>query len=102
MKWLITVGLTLLLMGCGADNALTKAEKDLQENTQTAVAEILFDSELDTKASYNVRKDGHVHIEFTPDVSMIQYTRVVEKMRSHPNIKSVYAEQSGGQVCGIR
>lgn len=88
-----------LLTACGADNALTKQEMVVQHKADSAVAGILFDSGLDDVASYNVHIDGHVEIEFAKSVSMVNYTIAVEKMRKHPDIKSVSAEQSGAAVC---
>lgn len=91
----------LLLTACSSENALTKEEMLIQSNSDSAVSEILFDAGLDSQASYNVRKSGHVEIEFTKDVSMIDYTLVVEKLRAHPGIKSVYAVQTGSEVCPL-
>lgn len=99
-RWL-TVLFFITLVGCGADNALTKEQLEIQSKADSAVAEILFDSGLDTKASYNVRKDGHVEIDFIKSVSLIDYTLAVEKMRSHKHIPSVYAEQAGSEVCPL-
>ena len=93
---------TVVLTGCGSENALTKEEMLVQSSSDSAVSEILFDLGLDAKASYNVRKNGHVEIEFTKDVPMFDYTLVVEKLRQHPDIKSVYAVQSGSEVCPFK
>jgi len=92
----------LLLAGCGSENALTKEDMLIQSSSDSAVSEILFNSGLDSQASYNVRKSGHVEIEFTKEVSMIDYTMVVEKLRNHSGIKSVYAVQSGSEVCPLK
>lgn len=102
MKWLAMTLFALILSGCGADNVLTKQQRDIQEKADIAVAEILFDRELDQQASYNIHKDGHVEIEFTKNVKPNIYTLAVERMRQHPNIKSVYAVQSGSEVCILR
>jgi len=73
----------------------------VQATADIAVSEILFDSGLDSQASYNVRKSGHVEIEFTKEVSFFDYALVVEKLRSHSGITSVYAVQSGSEVCPL-
>ena len=98
---ILILPIMLTLTGCGSENALTKEEMLIQSNSDSAVSEILFDAGLDSQASYNVRKSGHVEIEFTKDVSMIDYTLVVEKLRAHPGIKSVYAVQTGSEVCPL-
>jgi len=91
-----------LITGCGSDNVLTKEEIATQSKADTAVSELLFESGLDTQASYNVHKDGSVKIEFVKSVSMIDYTLIVEKLRAHKHIKSVDAEQAGSAVCIMR
>ena len=99
----ILSGLLLsVLVGCGSDNILTKQELETQSRADASVAEVLFDAEMDNKASYNVSKDGEVTIEFVPSVTMLEYTRVVDKLRASPDIKSVHAEQSGSAVCILR
>jgi len=90
------------LVGCGSDNMLTKQELETQSQADASVAEVLFDAEMDNKASYNVSKGGEVTIEFVPSVTMLEYTRVVEKLRASTDIKSVHAEQSGSTVCILR
>lgn len=94
--------LSTLIAGCGADNALTQQEKEVQSRADIAVSGILFDAQLDDTASYNVRKDGHVEIEFAKSVSLIDYTLVVEKLRANRDIKHVSAIQSGTEVCPLK
>jgi len=99
---LMVLPIFLLISSCGSDNALTKEEMQVQSNADIAVSELLFDAGLDNQASYNVRKNGHVDIEFTKGVSMIDYTLVLEKLRKHPGIASVYAVQTGSEVCPLK
>lgn len=92
----------VLIMGCTSQNTLTDQEMQIQNTADIAVSELLFDAGLDTKASYNVHKDGHVEIEFTADVGIYDYTQVVEKLRQDHRIKSVFAVQSGNEVCPLK
>lgn len=102
MKKIIAVLIaSILLTACITDNVLTTKEMEIQSKADVAVSEILFNSGLDTRASYHVRKDGHVEIKFVPSVSMIDYTLVVEKLRSNQSIRSVHASQSGSEVCPL-
>lgn len=98
----LVIPFLFLLTACTPENTLTKEEMQIQSAADIAVSEILFGLELDTQASYNVRKNGHVEIEFTKDVSMFDYTLVVEKLRSHDDITSIYAVQSGSEVCPLK
>jgi len=102
LKFIVFSMAFTLLTACSVDITLTKEEKQIQSVADSAVAEILFDSGLDSLASYSVRKDGDVKIEFSEAVSMIDYTLVVEQLRAHKAIQKVYAEQSGSSVCPLK
>lgn len=54
-----------MLAGCGGKPALTEQQR-VRQNVADAhvVAQTLFERELDQQASYNVRKDGFVAINF--------------------------------------
>lgn len=100
MKLLYPVLITLLLSACGGGNALTKKEMAIQTKADNTVSTILFDNDLSETASYNVKKDGSVVIKFAESVSSKNYTKVVDLLRSNKAVNSVYAEQSGAEVCG--
>jgi len=104
MKTLISVFLVslILLTGCSSNNFITEQQVETQSRADIAVASILFDTEMSTHASYNVRKNGHVEIEFAKSVKLFNYTMVVEKLRNHRDIKSVFAIQSGQVVCPMQ
>jgi len=90
------------LIACAADNVLTKEEVENQNNSSQVVTEILFDNDLDETASYNIRKDGYVVIQFDSSVSEKKYTKVVDQLRSNNLITGVWAEQSGVEVCPLQ
>ena len=70
-----------------------------QDASAAEVANVLFEKEMDTLASYNVRRDGYVVIKFDQSVTFAQYNDIVEALRSKKTISGVYAEQGGKQVC---
>ncbi len=90
------------LLGCTNDNVLTKEEVENQNKSSEIVTGILFDNDLDESASYNIRKDGYVVIQFDSSVSENKYTNVVNQLRSNHLITGVWAEQSGVEVCPLR
>ena len=90
------------LISCGSDNVLTKKEMEIQGKADAIVAGVLFDNELDDKASYKVSKEGDVTIKFAESVKEKDYTHVVNLLRANKDIDDVYAEQSGSEVCGIK
>lgn len=92
-------GLILLLSACSSQSVLTEEEKRTQDAATEAVTGLLFENDLSTLASYNVRKDGRVVIKFHESVKEETYTDIVTKLRKTPDIKSVYAEQGGKEVC---
>lgn len=100
MKKYILITLTFLIASCG--NNLSEKEYIMQNNASTVVADVLFDRDLSEQASYNVRKNGEVIILFTPEVSSSRYTEAVDFLRKHKDVKAVYAEQSGREVCILK
>lgn len=90
-----------MLTACATDNILTKEEMAIQSKADTVVANVLFDNDLNDKASYNVSKSGSVTIKFAESVKNKDYTKIVNLLRSNTSIDGVYAEQSGAEVCGL-
>jgi hypothetical protein len=91
----------VLLSGCAGQQSLSQEEIEIQNKADLVVSGLLFDRELDQTASYNVRKDGFVVIKFDKSVPSETYTRVVEMLRSNPDIRGVRAEQGGREVCKL-
>ena len=89
----------LWLTGCASDQVISQEEIRVQDAAATEVTNVLFEKDMDTLASYNVRRDGYVVIKFDQSVSFAQYNDVVETLRSKKAISGVYAEQGGTQVC---
>lgn len=92
----------LLMGGCTPENTVSQQERALQDAADSAVAGVLFEQDLDQRASYSVHKDGSVTIKFARSVQPPDYTRVVETLRRHRDITAVRAEQAGAEVCPLR
>ena len=90
-----------VLFGCGAENVLTKKEMAIQSKADSYVSGMLFEHDMTETASYNVRKNGSIVIKFSEDVPEKKFTKLVNLLRSSKVIDSVYAEQSGAEVCGL-
>jgi len=91
----------LCLSGCVSDQVISQDEMRIQDASAAAVANVLFEKEMDNLASYNVRRDGYVVIKFDQSVSFEKYNEVVQTLRSKQGISGVYAEQGGKQVCRL-
>ncbi len=91
-----------LLTGCSSHQVLTKQQVAIQNAADAQVALILFESDLEDAASYNIRKDGFVVVRFHESVSARDFTMAVGAMRSRPEITGVRAEQSGREICPLR
>jgi hypothetical protein len=92
--------LTLLFVsGCASDQVISQKEMRVQDVAANAVASVLFEKDMDSLASYNIRRDGYVVIKFDQSVTFKQYNDIVEILRSQKTISGVYAEQGGKQVC---
>lgn len=96
------LALIALLISCGGQQILSEQQRVRQDAADAQVAQILFKYELDQQASYNVRKDGFLVINFGPDVAIRVYTAVVEELRASPAIAGVRAQQSGREVCILK
>lgn len=67
---------------------------------ENAVTSILFDEGMEN-ASYGFRGDGFVDILFGPAVPEDQYIRIVEKIRSHPDVPGVLAGRGKSNFCSV-
>jgi len=99
---IIMVIALIMLFACVNQESLTPEEIKIQNRADAVVSNLLFENDLDEKASYNVHKDGFLVVKFADTVPSKQYTDIVNTLRSHPDINGVRAEQSGREVCPIR
>lgn len=93
------IAASVFISGCASDQVISQRELRLQDAAATEVASVLFEKEMDSLASYNVRRDGFVVIKFDQSVPFDRYNDVVATLRSNKAILGVYAEQGGKQVC---
>ena len=98
--WLI--GGLVFLQACSTSQVLTEDQRARQDKVDGIVAGILFENDLDTLAAYNVGLDGYVKINFHPSAQFLNYDKAVRELRANPEVKGVYAEQSGGEVCPMK
>lgn len=89
----------LLLSNCAGQNELTKEEIIIQQKATDALTQILFEYDLDEDASFQVEKNGFVHLRIQGLVAINTYTKAVEALRAHKNINGVRAEQGGVEIC---
>lgn len=87
------------LSGCAGQSELTKQQVIIQQKATNALTEILFEHDLDENTSYEVNKDGYVHLRVQGLVSIKIYTKAIEELRAHSNISGVRAEQGGIEIC---
>jgi hypothetical protein len=102
IKLFCVLVLATSILSCTPDNLLTQEEVENQNRSSQVVTDVLFENDADEAASYNVRNDGYVVIQFDSSVSEKKYTRIVNQLRSSSNIPGVWAEQDGVEVCPLR
>lgn len=102
MKYILTIILSVLILSlsaCVDDNTLTAEQIKIQQKATDVVAQVLFEYEIDTRASYNVRKNGFVVIKFNKDIPFDVYNAAVADLRASRHITGVDAWQGGRNVC---
>ncbi len=103
IRYWCLIGVALAaLAGCVNSNEVTPEQLVRMDLADQAVSGALFEAEVDASTSYNVRKDGFVVIQFSPDVPNEVYTRVVSQLRADDRVKGVRAEQGGREVCVLK
>jgi hypothetical protein len=71
---------------------------DAASTASAAVSGILFDYDADEFASYVVSDEGRVDITFARNMPDALYSEILNKLQTHPGIKSVLAGR-GGPTC---
>ncbi len=92
MKLLLAALLTLILSNTAQAGA---------NESEAAVARILFDADMEN-ASYSIRRDGFVDILFGPSVSDTEYAKLLDQLKTHPDIPGVLPGRGAGDYCPIR
>jgi hypothetical protein len=72
-----------------------------QMEAESAVSNLLFDEGMEN-ATFKVRSDGFVDILFGVALSDADYSRILEKLRTHPDIKGFLAGKSTSNYCHIK
>ena len=71
-----------------------------QPESENAVTQILFDENMEN-VSYSLRGDGFVDIWFGPAVPDKDYSRIIERLRAHPDIPGVLAGRGSRNYCAV-
>jgi len=71
-----------------------------QPESEDAVTNILFDENMEN-VYYSFRSDGFVDIWFGPAVPDKDYSRILERLRKHPDIPGVLAGRGSKNYCAI-
>ena len=72
----------------------------ITEKAEAAVADILFENELDEYTTYSIEEDGSVDITFPNNTPNKIYGKIVRELKSHKNIVSVLPGR-GGPACSL-
>jgi hypothetical protein len=71
-----------------------------QSESEDAVTSILFDENMEN-VYYSFRSDGFVDIWFGPAVPDKDYSRILERLRKHPEIPGVLAGRGSKNYCAV-
>lgn len=101
LKTYILLIIAVSVFGCASNDVLTEREMAVQSKADSIVAGLLFETDMNDQASYNISKSSSVTIKFAESVTQKSFTKIVDLLRSNKSIDGVYAEQSGAEVCGL-
>jgi len=93
ISFLLAVLMMLAVIG------MTPARADDPASAASAaVSGILFEYDADEFTSYTINDAGRVDITFARNTPEALYSKILNKLQTHPGIKSVLAGR-GGPVC---
>jgi len=92
--------LLFVLLSVGIAGSAPAVADDTQSQAGTAVSGILFDYDGDKFATYVVKDNGYVDITFASNTPDPLYGEILNKLRTHPDIKGVLSGK-GGPVCSL-
>jgi len=70
------------------------------EKVEAAVADILFEFEVDEVSSYGIDDDGALDVSFPNNMPDDVYGKIVRALKSHKDIESVLPGR-GGPACSL-
>jgi len=76
------------------------AEEDAESMATHAVTDIIFDNTAEEFISYRISSKGEVDLIFARNTPDAVYSDILNKMKKHPDIRSVIAGK-GGPSCGM-
>lgn len=100
-RFLKIVAMSLILFSCVGQNELSPEEVIIQQKAANALTAILFEYEFDENATYEVEKNGFVNLRIEGFVRVNVYTKAIEALRNHKDIKGVYATQGSKEICPL-
>jgi hypothetical protein len=89
-----------LLVAAVASLLITLSAFAGQPESEDAVTNILFDENMEN-VYYSFRSDGFVDIWFGPAVPDKDYSRILERLRKHPDIPGVLAGRGSKNYCAV-
>ena len=100
MRWKFSPYLLVVLIACGIAGQNAVFAEDAISRTSAAVANIIFDHDADEFSSYSIRDDGFLDITFARNTPDALYSKILNKLRKHPDVKGVLAGK-GGPACSL-
>ena len=98
MRWKFSPYLIAVVMICYIAGASPVLAEDATSKTSAAVTNILFEYDADDFASYSIRDSGFLDITFARNTPDALYSEMLNKLKTHPDIKGVLAGK-GGPTC---
>ncbi len=80
---------------------ITGAAMAGQVESEAALSKILWDEDMEN-VSYKVRSSGFIDITFGGAVSDQDYSRILNKLQTHPDIPGVLAGRGSTNYCPVK
>jgi hypothetical protein len=82
-------------MLCGVVGTESVLAEDAESKTSAAVADILFKYNADEFSSYVIGEDGSLDFTFARNTPEVLYSKILNELKNHPDIKGVIAGKDG-------
>jgi len=95
MREYLSKSLAITMLVIGLVIAGPAGAEEVEDKTNAAIANILFENDADEFVSYSIRSDGWLDVTFASNTPDPIYSKILNKLETNPDIKGVLAGRNG-------